>query len=217
MKITPKASNKNSFQDKRGKNAEKKVISVLLIEENPSVRSTLRKALIDFNYYVTKHMSYDDNIITQIELFNPNILIVVTDLPSNNMLKELAEINQLLPLPIVIFAENDSLNVIQKAIKVGVSAYVVHETLPQRINSIISVAYERFKEMQSLRNELKQAKAQLESRKLIEKAKGLLMQQKQISENQAYETLRKMAMNHNSSLAMVAKNIIDVCEVLATT
>jgi response regulator NasT len=198
-------------------NAAKKVISVLLIEENPSVRSTLRKALIDFNYYVTKHMSYDDNIITQIELFNPNILIVVTDLPSNNMLKELAEINQLLPLPIVIFAENDSLNVIQKAIKVGVSAYVVHETLPQRINSIISVAYERFKEMQSLRNELKQAKAQLESRKLIEKAKGLLMQQKQISENQAYETLRKMAMNHNSSLAMVAKNIIDVCEVLATT
>lgn len=122
-----------------------------------------------------------------------------------------------MPLPIVIFVENDSLNVIQNAMKAGVSAYVVHETLPQRVKSVISVANARFKETQSLRNELKQAKTQLESRKLIERAKGLLMEQKQISEKQAFNTLRKMAMNQGNSLAMVAKNIIDVCEVLSTS
>lgn len=203
--------------NKHSNQTDKYNISVLLIEEKPKPSSMLKKALEDFGYDVTKHTSFDNNIIEQIDLCNPSILILATDLPSTNMLKELAEINQLLPLPIIIFAENDSPNVIQNAIKSGVSAYVVNEILPQRINSIISVANERFKAVQSLRNELKQAKTQLESRKYIDRAKGLLMEQKQISESEAYNSLRKMAMDQGSSLASVAKNIIDVCQLLTTS
>lgn len=195
---------------------EKNNTSVLLVEEQPTSRSMLKNALLDFDYYVTKHLSFDDKLINEVELNNPDILILSTELLNDKTLKELAEINQLLPLPIVIFVEYDSPNVIQNAIKAGVSAYVVHETLPQRIKSVISVAYERFKEIQSLRNELKQAKTQLESRKLIDRAKGLLMEQKKISESQAYNTLRTMAMNQGESIAMVAKNVINVCSALST-
>ncbi|TYK66308.1 ANTAR domain-containing response regulator [Colwellia echini] len=194
-----------------------KHITVLLIEERPRSSSMLKKALLDFGYQVTKHASFDDNIIEQIDLYNPSVLVLATDLPSAAMLKELAEISQLQPLPIVIFAEYDSPNVIQNAIKSGVSAYVVNEILPQRLQSIISVANERFKAVQSLRNELKEAKTQLESRKYIERAKGLIMEQKRISENDAYKKLRKMAMDQGCSLAMVAKNIIDVCQLLKPT
>ncbi len=143
------------------------------------------------------------------------VLILVTDSPSEQVLKDLAEVNQLLPLPIIIFSENESPNVIQQAIKSGVSAYVVNEMFPQRLQSIISVANERFKAVQSLRNELKQAKTQLESRKYIDRAKGLIMEQKSISENEAYSTLRKMAMDQGCSLATVSKNIIDVCQLLS--
>lgn len=206
--------NKSNSKKDRVVPVEKKRLSVLLVEEKPRSSSMLKKALIDFNYNVTKHISFVDNILENIDMCNPEILILVTDLPSVEMLKTLAEINQLSPLPIVIFSENDSPNIIQNSIKAGVSAYVVNEILPQRINSIISVANERFKSTQSLRNELKQAKAQLESRKYIDRAKGLLMQQKQISENDAYSTIRKMAMDQGSPIAMVAKNIIDVCELL---
>lgn len=190
--------------------------SVLLIEDKPNSNSSLKKALRDFCYHVTKQLSLDDNIIAEIELCNPDILILAIDLPSEKILKDLAEINQLLPLPIIIFAENDSLTVIQNSIKSGVSAYVVHELFPQRISSIISVANERFKEVQALRNELKLAKTQLESRKLIERAKGHIMQLKQVSENEAYGSLRKMAMDQGTPIAMVAKNIIDVYELLST-
>ena len=190
-------------------------ISVLLIEERGKSNSPLRNALVDFNFKITKQLSFKDNIIKEIELCNPNIIIVSTDLPSDKMLKDLAEINQLLPLPIIIFAENDSPNVIQVAIKSGVSAYVVHEVLPQRIKSIISVANERFKSVQALRDELKHTKNQLEGRKYIERAKGYIMQQRKISEHEAYADLRKMAMNQGSPLATVAKNIIDVCELLS--
>jgi len=196
-------------------NKKNERISVLLIEERGKSNSPLRNALVDFNFKITKQLSFKDNIIKEIELCNPNILIVATDLPSDKMLKDLAEINQLLPLPIIIFAENDSPNVIQVAIKSGVSAYVVHEVLPQRIKSIISVANERFKSVQALRDELKHTKNQLEGRKYIERAKGYIMQQRKISEHEAYADLRKMAMNQGSPLATVAKNIIDVCELLS--
>ncbi len=208
---------KDKVKNTRTKAGENTNISVLLIEEQRSTGSMLKKALIDFGYDVIKHISFNENIIEQLDLCNPSVLILATDLPSGSMLKELAEINQLSPLPIVIFAENDSPNVIQNAIKAGVSAYVVSEIFPQRLHSIISVANERFKAIQSLRHELKQAKTQLESRKYIDKAKGLIMQQKQISENEAYGTIRKMAMDQGCSLAMVAKNIIDVCQLLSTS
>ena len=217
MSLNNKQVKKNNLLHKKAIAPGIEDITVLLIEEQPNVSFMLKNALMDFGYHITKHISFDDNIIEQIDLCNPSILVLATDLPSEAILRELAEINQLLPLPIVIFAENDSPNVIQNAIKAGVSAYVVHEILPQRIQSIISVAHERFKEMQILRNELKQAKTQLESRKLIERAKGHIMQQKQINENEAYKTLRKMAMDQGNTLAMVAKNIIDVCEVLAVS
>lgn len=211
-KINRKTLSKHNSQNE----TENSNMTVLLIEEPASDNSPLIKALQDFNYHVTKHLSCSENIIVQIELCNPNILILSTDHPNEKMLMELAEVNQLLPLPIIIFAENESPNVIKSAIKSGVSAYIVHEVLPQRIKSIISVANARFKETQSLRDELNKAKTQLESRKLIERAKGLLMEQKQISEDKAYDTMRKMAMNQGNSLAIIAKNIIDVCEVLST-
>jgi response regulator NasT len=190
-------------------------LSILLVEKGVDQKSLLTRSLVDFGYQVIKHSYQNDNIIEQIELYNPNILILATDLPSNSILRSLSEVNQLLPLPIIIFAENDSPNVIKKAIKSGVSAYIVSEIHPQRIKSIISVANERFKAVESLKNELKQAKTQLESRKLIERAKGLLMEQKQLTEKESYEALRKMAMNQGSTLAMVAKNIIDVCSLLS--
>jgi response regulator NasT len=217
MSLNNKRVKKNNILHKIAVDPAIENITILLIEEQPKASSMLKNALIDFGYHITKHISFYENIIEQIDLCNPSVLILATDSPSEPMLKELAEINQLLPLPIIIFAENDSPNVIQNAIKSGVSAYVVNEILPQRLKSIISVANERFKAVQSLRNELKQAKTQLESRKYIERAKGLIMDQKQISENEAYSRLRKMAMDQGCSLASVAKNIIDVCQLLSTS
>lgn len=189
--------------------------SVLLIEDTPELSSPLKKALKDFGYHITKHLTLQDNMFKQIEECSPDFLILAVEQPSEKMLNELSEVNNLLPLPIIIFAENDSVSVIQNAIKSGVSAYVVHEIFPQRINSIISVAKERFKEVQALRNELKQTKTQLESRKLVERAKGYIMQMRQLNENEAYTVLRKMAMDQGSPIAMVAKNIIDVHELLS--
>ena len=215
MKITNELINKTHVQPTPKKVPHNKSLSVLLLEGHPSSKSILKSALIDFGYYVTKSVSLNDSILEHLELCQPDILILSTARLSDIMLKELVVINKTSPLPIIIFSENDSPNVIQRSIKAGVSAYVAHEVSPQRIHSIISEANERFKYVQALRNELKLAKTQLESRKLIEIAKGHLMQLKKISEKEAYGTLRKMAMDQSSPISIVAKNIIDVYELLA--
>lgn len=188
--------------------------NVLLIEDEHR-GSILKKTLREFEYHISHHAPLHTDIMEQVNQFQPDMLILATDEPSEALLKTLAEINQLLPLPIIIFAENDSPNLIKGAIKSGVSAYVVSEIIPQRLNSIISVANERFKSEQALRNELKRAKDQLESRKFVEKAKGIIMEQKQLNEQQAYTLLRKMAMDQGNSLAIVSKNLIDVHALLS--
>jgi response regulator NasT len=189
--------------------------SILLVEEKQSRRSILKKTLLEGDYQVLRHIDFNSNIVMEITNINPDILILSTETLNDHVLKELGEVNDIAPLPIIIFSEADSPAMIKDVIKVGVSAFIVHEILPQRLPSIISVARARFKEMQSLRNELKQAKTQLQGRKYIDRAKGLIMNQKNISEDEAYKQLRKMAMDQSSSLANVAKNIIDVCELLA--
>lgn len=216
MKLTKKSTLGSEYIPRPKSQKNGKPNTILLVETKTERRSILKKTLIECDYEVTKHIDFSENIIDQIEHCNPDILVLATEDMSPEILRQLAEINQLSPLPIVIFSENDSPTVIKKVIKVGVSAFVVHEVLPQRLKSIIAVAHERFKEIQALRNELKQTKTQLESRKYIERAKGLIMQQKQLDENEAYKTLRKMAMDQGNSLAEVAKNIIEVCELLAS-
>ena len=206
-----------SFTKQQNTSTTSSLGNVLLIEEQQERSSILKKTLLDFGYNISQHVPLNTDIMAQVDAFKPDMLILATDLPSEALLKTLAEINQLLPLPIIIFAENDSPNLIKAAIRSGVSAYVVSEIIPQRLNSIISVANERFKSEQALRNELKQAKNQLESRKYIEKAKGIIMEQKQLSEQQSYDLLRKMAMDQGNSLAAVAKSIIDVHALLSNT
>ena len=215
MDFTIKRNNEIAAQRTSAKSTNNQTI--LLLEQYQGSRSMLKKALLDFNYHVIKVISFNNNLITEIEVCQPDILIMSTDTLTEELLASLGEINKILPLPIIIFSEHDSPAVIKGAINAGVSAFVVQEILPQRVQSIISVANERFKTEQGLRNELRETKTQLESRKLIERAKGLIMQQKQISESEAYITLRKMAMNQGHSIAMVSKNIIDVCAVLSTT
>ena len=128
---TKKAQTKSNH--KHGKAIESELVSVLLIEDEICSKSALKKALVESGFIVTKHLSMCENLLMQIEICNPNVLVLSTNLPSDKVLKSLTEVNQLSPLPIIIFSENDSTNIIQRAIKSGVSAYVVHEILAQRV------------------------------------------------------------------------------------
>jgi response regulator NasT len=135
--------------------------------------------------------------------------------PDRDTLEHLSSIGSARPRPIVLFAEHSDSETTQAAIQAGVSAYIVDDLNPKRIKSIMEVAIARFREYQALRKELDDTRTRLAERKLIEKAKGILMQQKQLSEEQAYQALRKLAMDRNQRIAEVARTLISVVDLLS--
>lgn len=189
-------------------------ISILLIDDQSTRALLLKQALEYCEYNIVSLMINTDYLVEQVEAHNPDLLVIGIDLPDSKMLQDLVELNVQMPRPIVMFAEKDSPKVIQLAIKAGVSAYIVDDIQPHRFKSIITVAMARFQENQQLKDELIHAKEQLAHRKLLERAKGLLMEEKGFTEAEAFERLRKMAMDKGQTLAQVSKSIIEVFELL---
>ena len=117
--------------------------------------------------------------------------------------------------PIVMFTNDEDTSHVKDAVAAGVSAYIVAGLSPARIRPILDVAMARFQHEQSLRQELAQARNELQERKVIDRAKGLLMQRQGLTEQAAYEKLRKTAMDKGLKLAEVAQRILDVADLLA--
>ena len=118
------------------------------------------------------------------------------------------------PLPMIVFTRDSSAGSIDAAVKAGATTYVVDCHDPERLGSLLGVAKSRFDEQQRLKQELLQTKIALSDRKNVEKAKGIIMKTKSVSEDQAYNAMRKLAMNHNKRLGEIAEQIISASEIL---
>ena len=132
-----------------------------------------------------------------------------------NMFDALQQITSQCPCPIVVFTHDDDRVSIGKAISAGISVYVVKGYSPKRIVPLIDTAIHRFNQAITVQKELVATRHKLEDRKIIEKAKGIVMRKSAVDEAVAYKTLRDMAMNSNMKLAEVAKTIVTASELLA--
>ena len=112
----------------------------------------------------------------------------------------------------MLFTDDRENTTIQAALRAGVSAYVVAGMQPDRLQPILDVALARFEQERALRDELKDTQDRLAERKVVERAKGLLMEQKRVSENEAFRMMRKLAMDRNRQLVEIAQQIIDIAE-----
>lgn len=185
---------------------------VLLIDEDSAKTKMLTESLEIAGFSVVGHVSCEDDILTAIQLCQPDVLVIDMESPDDYIFNQLFEINKQCPKPIVFFAEKGEVDVIQQAVKAGVSAFVVDGLAATRIKPVIELSIERFKEMQSLYKELSETKTNLEERKIVERAKGILMSKKKVSEDEAYKSLRKLAMEQNKKLIDVARSMIELSE-----
>lgn len=192
------------------------MIKVLLVDDDRGRGAMIEQALSDVgDVYEILRPDAQANLMKLVETFQPDVIIIEVDSPSRDTLEHLAIINELNPKPVVVFAEDSDAALIGKAIRSGVSAYVVDGLAHHRVVGILEVAIARFREYQALREELTNTKSQLADRKVIEKAKGFLMKQKSIDEDEAFKALRKMAMDKGINLSEVAANVVAVAELLA--
>ncbi len=144
----------------------------------------------------------------------PDVVIVDSESPSRDTLEHIATLAGRSPRPVVVFAEDDSDAPLQQAMRAGVSAYVVAGLQPHRLASVLKVAIARFEQERGLREQLGQAEAELSSRRVVERAKAILMQQGGLDEDAAHRQLRKLAMDRGERLVPLAEKIIEAHRLL---
>jgi len=174
----------------------------------------LEQSLTEHGYQVAALSLRDLNLPNVVESLLPDAVVLNLYSPDESVLEMVLELNRRCSLPLIMFAEDQQTETINKVIKAGVSAYIVDGLEPRRVKAIIEVAIARFKEQQALKNELQKTKTQLEERKLLDRAKAILIKSQGYSEDQAYHALRKLAMDRKVSLGEMAKNVIAMADLL---
>ncbi len=186
----------------------------MLVDDQPARAALLEQALLDHRYQVIARLSSAEGLAEQVAKLEPDVIIIDIESPDRDTLEHMASLHRENPHPVVMFAEEGDSNSIERAMRAGVSAYIVDGLNPARVKTIVDVAIARFREYQALRRELEETRTQLADRKQIDRAKGLLMKHRNLNEEQAYNAMRKMAMDRSQRLAEVANNIIAVMALL---
>lgn len=187
---------------------------VLVVDESEEQAELLRDGLRLAGYEVAASLSSPIALLKTIEEQRPDIIVIDTESPSRDVLEHLVVMSQHTPRPVVMFASDRTEATIREATRAGVSAYVVDGLDPERIKPILSAAVARFEEMQGLKTQLAEANLKLSERKVVDRAKGLLMKSRGLNEEAAYGAMRKMAMDRKLKLSEVAQRIIDAVDLL---
>lgn len=189
-------------------------LKVLLIKDDPERGEVLGQALRDLGHSVVGEADVTADLLVAVEQKQPNLLVIEDGAPDDDLLSRLGELARSRPIPVVLFTRDGNKAAIARAMRIGVSGYIVDGLDKHRVSAIVDVALARFEETDRLRQELESTRAILAERKAVERAKGILMKQRGFDEPQAYHALRKMAMDKNLRIGQVAENVIAVAELL---
>ena len=191
-----------------------KYLSIMLVDNDPIRSAIVEEYLLESGYKVVQRLDSTTDLAKQIEQVKPDVIVVDVDSPDRDTLEDVHLASKDEPRPIVLFTDDSNKNTMDKAIKAGISAYVVDGLSKSRIKPVIEVAIARFEEYQALKNELDEAKSKLADRKDIDIAKGLLQKQHNMTEERAYQALRKIAMDQKITIGTAARNLISISKII---
>lgn len=185
-------------------------LRVLIVDRTIDRSHALREALEREGYVALAPPQGRFDLLRCVRELEPDVIIIDMDSPDRDMLEDSRRIFQEQPKPIVMFVDESDSDSIRQAVQAGVASYVVKGASAERVRPVLEVAIARFRAFQELKTELAQARNSLADRKLIERAKGILMERRGCSEDDAYRALRQMAMSRNQRLVEVARNVIEL-------
>ena len=174
----------------------------------------LRIGLLQAGYDIVASLPADIYLPDRIAQLQPDMIIIDAESDARDVLEHIVIATRDERRPIVMFTEDSNTASMEMAMAAGVSAYIVAGLQEERIKPVLDVAIARFKQEEKLRAELSDTKNKLAERKVLDRAKGLLMKRHKISEDEAYQKLRTLAMNKNLKLSEVAQRILDVEDLL---
>jgi response regulator NasT len=189
-------------------------LKILVIDKDPIRRAILDAGLREAGFSNIILQGETAGLLNQIYRIDPDVVLIDLENPSRDVLEQMFQVSRVVRRPIAMFVDQSDRETTQAAVEAGVSAYIVDGLKKERVKGILELCISRFNAVARLQDELDRAKTALEERKTIDRAKGILMQAKDLTEEQAYALLRKTAMNEKRKIAEVAQAVITASELL---
>ena len=190
--------------------ATNRPVRIMLVDDLPQRSARVEQTLIHEGFDVILRLPSAASLLFQIEHHQPDVILIDLQSPGRDVLDSLSVVNVHNPTAVVMFSEQQDPNYIADAVDAGVTAYLMGEVDTDRVKPVIDVAMAQFKAFQALRQSLHTTRLKLESMSTIDSAKGLLMEQQSLTEDQAHATLRELSMETNQTLPQAANSVIQI-------
>ncbi len=189
-------------------------LTILVIDENAIRASIIEEGLREAGHARVTVVHEVNGIARTIETLMPDVIIIDIENPNRDMMEHLFQLTRTVSRPIAMFVDRSDTASIEAAVDAGVSAYIVDGLKKERVKPILDMAVSRFNAFNRLRRELADARSALEERKLIERAKGILMKMRGLSEEEAFALLRQTAMNEKKKMSEIAQSVVTAAGLL---
>lgn len=187
---------------------------IVIVDESPIRAAILEEGLREAGFTHVVHIREMQSLLARIYAVDPDIIVIDLENPSRDVLEAMFQVSRAVKRPIAMFVDQSDSASIQASVEAGVSAYIVDGLKKERIKPILDLCVSRFNAFAKLQEELERTKSQLEDRKIIEKAKGILMKVKGLTEDEAYVLLRSTAMREKKKIGEISQSIITASEML---
>lgn len=191
-----------------GKPMNQQELTILVIDANAIRSSIIEAGLRQAGHRNVTVINDVAGVARHIERLEPDVIVIDLGDPNRDMLESMFQLSRSVRRPIAMFVDRSDQTMIAAAVDAGVSAYVVDGLKQERVKPILDMAISRFNAFARMARELEDARSELENRKVVDRAKGILMKSKGLSEDEAYRLLRKTAMNQNRKIAEIAQSLV---------
>jgi len=187
---------------------------IVIVDESPIRAAILEEGLREAGFTGVVHISEMQNLLARIYALDPDVILIDLENPSRDILEQMFQVSRAVRRPIAMFVDQSDAASIQASVDAGVSAYIVDGFKKERIKPILDLCVSRFNAFAKLQDELDRTKSALEERKVIDRAKGILMKVKGLTEDEAYVLMRSTAMREKKKIGEIAQSILTASELL---
>ncbi|MGA0561556.1 ANTAR domain-containing response regulator [Ancylobacter sp. VNQ12] len=189
-------------------------LKIVIVDESPLRAAILEEGLREAGYLNVLRLPEHQNLLARLHAIDPDVIVIDLEAPSRDVVEQMFHVSREVKRPVAMFVDQSDSSTIEAAIEAGVSAYIVDGLKKERVKPIVDMTISRFRAFARLKQELEQTRTQLEERKIVDRAKGILMKLKDLDEEKAYALMRRTAMNEKKRIVDIAQSIITAAELL---
>jgi len=187
---------------------------IVIVDESPIRAAILEEGLREAGYVDVQHIREMHNLLARIYALDPDVIVIDLENPSRDVLEQMFQVSRAVRRPVAMFVDQSDSESARASVDAGVSSYIVDGLKKERIKPILDLCISRFNAFSKLQDELERTKSALEDRKIIDRAKGIVMKLKGLTEEEAYVLLRSTAMREKKKIGDIAQSIITAAELL---